>query len=303
MYYNPILSVDYAKYTQDVYRTFGNAYLKAYLAKGLTFQTEFGMDYLSQNEEGYFQNQTVRNQTRATAGLGTNRGAFVTNYNTQSYFNYSTVVKKHNISATLGTQYQQSQAKYNFTEGTAFPSNSYQKIASAATISSGSSSQTDFRFLSYFLRANYTFDEKYIVAASARIDQSSRFGKNSRSGFFPAISAGWILSNEKFLQDNKLVSFLKLRASYGIVGNAEIGNFPQLGLFSGDAGYAGAAGQRPSQLRNDNLKWETTKPVSYTHLDVYKRQIFAISSLIMCAKINEMDDNTAANDNFIEFEF
>lgn len=259
LYYNPILSVDYAKYTQDVYRTFGNAYLKAYLAKGLTFQTEFGMDYLSQNEEGYFQNQTVRNQTRATAGLGTNRGAFVTNYNTQSYFNYSTVVKKHNISATLGTQYQQSQAKYNFTEGTAFPSNSYQKIASAATISSGSSSQTDFRFLSYFLRTNYTFDEKYIVAASARIDQSSRFGKNSRSGFFPAISAGWILSNEKFLQDNKLVSFLKLRASYGIVGNAEIGNFPQLGLFSGDAGYAGAAGQRPSQLRNDNLKWETTK--------------------------------------------
>ena len=77
--------------------------MKAYLAKGLTFQTEFGMDYLSQNEEGYFQNQTVRNQTRATAGLGTNRGAFVTNYNTQSYFNYSTVVKKHNISATLGT--------------------------------------------------------------------------------------------------------------------------------------------------------------------------------------------------------
>ena len=60
LYYNPILSVNYAKYTQDVYRTFGNAYLKASLAKGLTFQTEFGMDYLSQNEEGYFQSQTVR---------------------------------------------------------------------------------------------------------------------------------------------------------------------------------------------------------------------------------------------------
>ncbi len=260
LYYNPVLSINYAKYTQDVYRTFGNAYLKASLAKGLTFQTEFGMDYLSQNEEGYFQSQTVRNQSRASAGLGTNRGAFVTNYNTQSYFAYNTIIKsKHNISATLGTQYQQSQAKYNFTEGTAFPSDSYQKVASAATISAGSSSQTDFRFLSYFLRANYSYNEKYILAASARIDQSSRFGKDSRSGFFPAVSAGWIMTNEGFLQDNKIVSFLKLRASYGIVGNAEIGNFPQLGLFSGDAGYAGAAGQRPSQLRNDNLKWETTK--------------------------------------------
>ena len=58
--------------------------------------------------------------------------------------------------------------------------------------------------------------------------------------------------------DNKVISFLKARASYGIVGNSEIGNFPQLGLYTGDAGYAGAAGQRPSQLRNDDLQWETT---------------------------------------------
>jgi TonB-linked SusC/RagA family outer membrane protein len=155
-------------------------------------------------------------------------------------------------------QYQQSQAKYNSTAGTDFPSNSYQKIASAATKSGGSSSQTDFRFLSYFLRANYTLMDKYIIAASGRIDASSRFGKESRQGFFPAVSAGWIISNEKFLSNNKYLSFLKLRASYGIVGNAEIGNFPQLGLFSGDAGYAGNAGQRPSQLPNDKLRWETT---------------------------------------------
>lgn len=260
IYYNPVITVNYASYAQDVYRTFGNAYLKANLMKGLNFQTEFGVDYLSQNEEGYFQSQTVRNQSRASSGLGSNRGAFVTNYNTQSYFSYNTVIKqKHNISATLGMQYQQSQAKYNYIEGTSFPSNSYQKIASAATKSDGSTSQSDFRFLSYFVRANYTYNEKYILALSSRIDQSSRFGKNSRSGFFPAASAGWILTNERFLENSKAVSFLKLRASYGVVGNAEIGNFPQLGLFSGDAGYAGAAGQRPSQLRNDNLKWETTK--------------------------------------------
>ncbi len=258
LYYNPVLTVDYAKYTMDVYRTFGNTYFKAKLLPGLNFQTEFGIDFLSQNEEGYFQTQTVRNQTRASSGLGTNRGAFVTNYNTQSYFNYNLDKAKHNIAATVGMQYQQSQAKYNFTEGTAFPSNSYQKIASAATKSDGSSSQSDFRFLSYFARVNYTFDDKYILALSSRIDQSSRFGKNARSGFFPAVSAGWILSDEKFMNNIKVLSFLKLRASYGIVGNAEIGNFPQLGLFSGDAGYAGAAGQRPSQLRNDDLKWETT---------------------------------------------
>ena len=263
LYYNPVLSVDYARFTQDVFRTFGNAYLKMKLVKGLSFQTEFGMDYLSQNEEGYFRSETVRNQTSAVRGAGNNTGSFITNYNTNSYFAYNLVKNKHNLSATMGMQYQQSQAKYNSTAGTDFPSNSYQKIASAATKSGGSSSQTDFRFLSYFLRTNYTLMDRYIVAASGRIDASSRFGKESRQGFFPALSAGWIMTNEKFLSKVDVLSFLKLRASYGIVGNAEIGNFPQLGLFSGDAGYAGNAGQRPSQLRNDSLRWETTKQADF----------------------------------------
>ena len=257
LYFNPMIQIQYAKYAQDVYRTFGNTYLKAKILPGLTFQSEFGLDFLSQNEERYFQTQTVRN-TSSSTGEGTNTGSFVTNYNTNNYFTYAKAKGIHNFNATLGMQYQQSQGKYNSVTGTGFPSDSYQKIASAATKSGGSSSQTDFRFLSYFLRTNYVLSDKYIVAASGRIDQSSRFGKSARTGFFPAVSAGWILSNEKFLQDNKYISFLKLRASYGNVGNAEIGNFPQLGLFTGDAGYAGTAGQRPSQLRNDSLKWETT---------------------------------------------
>lgn len=259
LYYNPILTVEYGKYTQDVYRTFGNSYLKAKLAPGLTLQTEFGLDYLSQNEEGYFGSQTVRNQSRANRGLGVNTGTFVTNYNTNTYFSYAYSKGIHNLGATLGMQYQQSQAKYNFTEGTDFPSDSYQKIASAANKTGGSSSQTDYRFLSYFLRSNYSLKDKYLITASGRIDGSSRFGKNARYGFFPSVSAGWIVSNEKFLRKLDVISFLKLRTSYGVVGNAEIGNFPQLGLFAGDAGYAGVSGQRPSQLPNPDLRWETTK--------------------------------------------
>jgi TonB-linked SusC/RagA family outer membrane protein len=154
-------------------------------------------------------------------------------------------------------QYQQSSNKTNFVEGTDFPSNSYQTIASAATISGGSSTESGFRFLSYFLRANYKYNDKYLLSLSGRIDGSSRFGANSRSGFFPAVSAGWVLSNEKFLRGFQPLSFLKLRASYGIVGNAEIGNFPQLALFAGDRGYAGIGGQAPSQIGNPDLRWET----------------------------------------------
>ncbi|MES2880799.1 MAG: TonB-dependent receptor [Bacteroidota bacterium] len=259
LYYNPVISVNYAKYIQESFRNFSTVYGQVNILPGLRFRSEFGVDLLSQNEEGYFQSQTVRNQTRAANGVGINRGTFITNYNTNNFFTYDKSVKNHTVEATLGMSYQQSQAKYNFVEGLQFPSNSYQRIASAATKSDGSSSETNFRFLSYFLRTNYKFNDKYLLSVSGRIDGSSRFGANSRYGFFPAVSLGWILSEEKFLENARFVSFLKLRGSYGIVGNSEIGNFPQLGLFSGDAGYAGSAGQRPSQIGNPDLKWEQTK--------------------------------------------
>ena len=134
-------------------------------------------------------------------------------------------------------------------------------IASAARKTDGSSTETNFRFLSYFARANYKFNDRYLLGLSARIDGSSRFGRDSRYGFFPAVSAGWVITEESFLQNNPIISFLKLRASYGRTGNAEIGNFPQLGLFTGDAAYAGQPGQRPSQLGNPDLRWETSDQV------------------------------------------
>lgn len=258
LYYNPLITVNYARFTSTGFRNLSNAYAQVALAPGLTFRTELGVDLLNQNEEGYFQSQTIRNQTRATNGLGQNYARFVTNYNTNNFLSYTKSIGRHGINSTLGMQYQQSQSKDNFVEGLAFPSDSYQRIASAATISGGNSAESNFRFLSYFLRANYKFADRYLLSLSGRIDGSSRFGANARYGVFPAASLGWVVTEENFLRDNKIISFLKARASYGLTGNSEIGNFPQLGLFSGDAGYAGAAGQRPSQIGNPDLRWETT---------------------------------------------
>lgn len=267
LYYNPRLTVDYGKYTQEVFRNLSNVYGTAKILPGLIFQTEFGVDILSQNEESFFQSQTARNQTRAIrpggVGVGSNRGAFVVNYNTNNYFNYTKSFGNHSIDATAGMQYQQSSARYNFIEGLDFPSDSYKKIASAATKSDGSSSQSNYSFVSTFFRANYKFNDKYLATVSVRRDGSSRFGANERYGIFPAASVGWVISEENFLQSVRAISFLKLRASYGQVGNAEIGNFPQLGLFTGDAGYVGNAGQRPSQIGNPNLKWETTTQLDF----------------------------------------
>ena len=163
LYYNPLLNIEYGRFAQESFRNLSNAYLSAKIISGLTFKSEFGVDLLTQNEEGYFQSQTIRNQTRATNGVGTNNGAFVVNYNTNNYFNYIKEFGKSAIDVTAGMQYQQSTTKTNFIEGLDFPSDSYKKIASAATKSGGSSTETNFRFNSLFFRTNYKFNERYLA--------------------------------------------------------------------------------------------------------------------------------------------
>ena len=190
--------------------------------------------------------------------LGTNSFRQVTNYTTNNYFSFGrTYAEKHDVDATLGMSYQESRANFNSVTGQQFPSNAYRQLISAGKITAGTGSESSYSFLSYFARVNYRFNNRYILGASGRIDGSSRFGVNNRYGFFPAVSAGWILTEESFLKNAKALSLLKLRASYGLTGNAEIGNFSSLALYSA-TGYVGLPGQAPSQIPNPDLTWEKT---------------------------------------------
>jgi TonB-dependent starch-binding outer membrane protein SusC len=257
VYYNPVINIGNSYYNTTTHRNITSVYGQVKITNGLSFRSEFGTDLLDQQEELYSNSKTQRN-SGSTAGVGSNRFVRIENYNLNNYFNYKTIIGLSTVDATAGITYQESQTKRSFVEGKDFPSDAYRMIVSAARKTDGNSSQSDFRFLSYFARGNYKFNNRYLLSASARIDGSTRFGKDSRYGFFPSGSLGWILSEESFLKNNSTVSFFKIRASYGRTGNAEIGDFPQLGLFTGDAGYATLPGQRPSQLANPNLSWETT---------------------------------------------
>jgi TonB-linked SusC/RagA family outer membrane protein len=129
----------------------------------------------------------------------------------------------------------------------------------AGSAVTGYNQRDAYRFLSFFARANYKLNDKYLVGASFRADGSSRFGSDHQFGYFPALSAGWILSEEKFLQDSKSISFLKLRASYGYTGNSEIGNFRYLGTFSSTGGYNNFPGITPTRLPNPDISWEKAR--------------------------------------------
>ncbi len=259
VYYNPLLDADGATYNTTSYRTLGNIFGQAQIFKGLSFRSEFGIDQLNQTEEAYYGPVTSRNSGYPRGG-GFVSSDQILNITTNNFFRYATTITSlHDIDAVLGTTFQEQKLFSTSATAEAFPSEAYKKLASAATKTDASSSETQFSFLSYFARANYKYNDRYLLTLSGRFDASSRFGKNNRWGFFPAVSAGWILSEENFLKNSRVISFLKIKASYGLTGNAEIGNFASLGLFSGDAAYNGTPGQHPTQLANPDLKWENTK--------------------------------------------
>lgn len=258
LYYNPLLNRDFAALQARVYRIFGSAYADYKILPGLAFRTEFGTDILSQQEDEYYGRETARN-TGAPNGLGTNSFRQVVNNTTNNYFSFGqTFAEKHDIDATLGMSYQESRSNFNSVTAQQFPSNAYKQIVSGARVTAGTGTEARFSFLSYFARANYRFNNKYLLGVSGRIDGSSRFGANNKYGFFPAASVGWILTEESFMKSLPVLSLLKLRASYGLTGNAEIGNFGSLALYSAAAGYAGVPGQSPDQIANPDLTWEKT---------------------------------------------
>jgi TonB-dependent starch-binding outer membrane protein SusC len=258
LYFNPLLNRDFSKNFSTSFRTLGNLYGEYKFTDWLKFRSEWGADLYTLNEDQYFGKETARN-TGAPNGLGFSSFGQVTNYTTNNFLSLGTSIsEKQEIDAVVGMSFQRSDATYNSVEGREYPSNSYQRITSAARITSGSSTGTNFSFLSYFARANYRFANKYLLSLSGRVDGSSRFGENNRYGFFPAASVGWIISDEAFMRGLPALSLLKLRASYGLTGNAEINNFASYGLYTGGSGYAGVPGQSPSQIENPDLRWEQT---------------------------------------------
>ncbi|PWN07975.1 SusC/RagA family TonB-linked outer membrane protein [Rhodohalobacter mucosus] len=261
LYYNFVRHVVGVDNNQTVFRNVGNLYAEYNILPNLQFRSDLGLDLLFQNEDYFADSNT--NVGENTSGYGDSRIVNIVNYTTNNYLTWNAQFgENHDLTAVAGMSYQNSDRYLTFVSGTNFPTDSFRKLASAAEITGGSSSLTTFRFLSYFSRGNYTFKDRYLFSASARVDGSSRFGENSRYGFFPAFSAGWILTREDFLNDIGFLTFLKLRASYGITGNANIGNFPSLGLYAG-SGYAGTSGLVPSQTPNPDLQWERTTQYNF----------------------------------------
>ncbi len=254
LYYNALIEVTDALNRAVTYRSLGNINGTLRVAKGLSFRSEFGYDLLNLQEEVY---RTRRTEDGSPTGYGYQNQLRTINWTTNNLFNYEYNAGEHAIDALAGVTYQESNSQGINATGRGFPNDRFTKLASAARITGGSSTETGYSILSYIARMNYRFRDRYLLGLSGRVDGSSRFGNENRYGFFPSVSAGWIINEEAFLKENTTISLLKLRVSYGLTGNSEIGNFASRGLYTA-VFYADQAGIRPSQLANPDLGWETS---------------------------------------------
>lgn len=260
-YYNGVIHKYFSKYYVTTMRTTGKIYLAYNLAPALEVRTEFNSDVMTGYDDQWYGPETAVGF--ATAG----RGGFASvawqqsaAYGNSTYLAYNAApAEDMNLSVTAGLDYQYNDYNYTYTSRSGFPNNSFKRLTSGANLEDGTSTGSEYSFLSYFTRANYTFKDRYLVSLSGRVDGSSRFGKDNRYGFFPAASLGWILTDEEFATPfNDILTYMKLRASYGVTGNAGIGNFGSLGLWGGTS-YGGQSGIAPSQIPNPGLTWETTR--------------------------------------------
>jgi TonB-linked SusC/RagA family outer membrane protein len=253
LYASFILEGDNSFYKTMVQRINGKVFGEFKIVDPLKFNSELSYDHFSQTEDQWRGSKTPFMSTNGSvfASAVTNKSYVFSNFLTydQSFDD------KHSINAVVGMEFTKSDRRYQDATGIYLPNDYFQTIDGAAQILNGAGEESSYTFVSQFGRVNYSFDNKYLFKASMRRDGSSRFGKNERFGIFPAFSAGWIASEESFLKDNKTISFLKLKGSWGQLGNAEIGNFASRQLFAQNS-YNLKSGLTLVQPGNDDLTWE-----------------------------------------------
>lgn len=242
----------------------GAVALDAQLTSNLSFNTNFSLDFNASKNNDY-RGRLDRGDSYARARINTQNRLYWQNEN---YINYvNTFEDVHNVNAVLGASWSRQTWENLNAENSHFFTDffGYHNMGAGAAPRPGvGSSDGESNLNSYFLRINYNYDERYLLTLTGRVDGSSKFGPNTKYGYFPSIGVAWNASSEEFYQTSSFYNFmpyLKLRASYGITGNQEIGSYvTQRFLSSSNIVFGNGLrpGIYPTSVGNPDLKWEET---------------------------------------------
>jgi TonB-linked SusC/RagA family outer membrane protein len=264
---NPIALQEHYSNTAHINKVFGSVFAELQLFKALSYKLNLGLDYA-----------TVRNRYFERAGRirqnNPDLGPAFVNHEDDEFFNtlaentlnFNQTFGLHEVSALAGYTTQRDQRNNLFAHTEGIDGDFW--VQNAGTSSPRTQGFTDVAGLRSWLGSvNYAFDDRYLVQLNIRRDGSSRFGKDNRWANFPSASVGWRISNEAFMENSRNISDLKLRLSYGTVGNQAIPNYATAAVIANNLNYpfggvvqAGAANRR---LINEDLRWESKTTTNF----------------------------------------
>jgi TonB-linked SusC/RagA family outer membrane protein len=246
---------------QRRYRIFNALYAEAKLMDGLTYKINFGPDFSVQRAGRFIGSQT--NFAKGGNNFASVDNRFSFNYTLENIVNYNKVIGKHTLGVTALHSIQQDRFEQfvGTAQGVPVEKQSYFNLGAASLALPSSSNLVEWTINSFMGRVNYDYDNKYLLTATIRRDGSSRFGENVKYGNFPGIALGWNINNEDFMKNTKWIDQLKLRLSWGAVGNQAVSPYQTQGLLSRTTyayGTNAAFGYRPSTIGNPDLQWEAS---------------------------------------------
>ncbi|MDH6338659.1 TonB-linked SusC/RagA family outer membrane protein [Dysgonomonas sp. PFB1-18] len=238
------------------------------IVKGLSFRTAGTYNTTNTRNDVFYKLNTkeaFRNGKKPYGQTQMGRNVRWTNYNNLTW--KQTINKKHKYDVMLGQELSYNSNEYLLGQAMDFPFDNLgnDNLGIGAIPSRVTTDLYDKKLLSFFARANYSYDNRYLFTGTIRADGSTVFSKNHKWGYFPSFSAAWRVSEEAFMKDIKAISNLKLRVGWGVVGNDRISNYLSLDLYQINKYGVGTTTQTvltPKQLKNEDLKWEGSSTIN-----------------------------------------
>ncbi|QEH43292.1 SusC/RagA family TonB-linked outer membrane protein [Chitinophaga sp. XS-30] len=241
-----------------------NSVLRYTVIPGLDIKTSFGFNSISLD-----QNTRMPAISKSPLGGTPTNSALFDNFDQRSWIlepqvTYSRNIAKGRLLALLGSTFQHSlNTSFSMTADNYSTAALLGSLAGAGSYGTPGTSHTQYRYNSVFGRVTYDWDSRYIFNAVLRRDGSSRFGASNRFGDFWSVGAAWVFSNEHFLNAQHWLNFGKLRASYGVTGNDQIGDYLYRTLYTPQTPYENGAAVAPNRIDNPTLQWQTTYKMEF----------------------------------------
>ncbi|MDR1225350.1 MAG: TonB-dependent receptor [Prevotellaceae bacterium] len=258
-YFNPIrsLMVDDDRARN---RMLSNSFLNINPVEGLNIRTSFAIDYMQENRFKYTPRSIYEAIRYSQDGQAEHTRDSRMVWQWDNSITYDKTFGKHKINALFGTSATRTDRDYTYATGKGFGTDllSYHRLNSAyktAEHSIGSEFVTS-TLMSYILRANYGFDERYLLTVTTRFDGSSKFAEGKQWGVFPSVSGAWDIAKEAFMQDQQIFSNLKLRLGYGVVGNQGIPDFSFRTLYDATVSNEQVSFTPQGRRGNPDVTWE-----------------------------------------------